>query len=329
MTWDEIDWRALERLRAAFLQGTAGGADYWRNESELASYDLTFAQRIGWKWDYVLAELSRRGWTPPGGELLDWGCGSGIAGRAFLDHFGVKAVTGLALWDRSSLAMRFAAGRAAAKYPGLTVTMGLPAVPGVVLISHVLTELTPEQGQQLADFAAGGTAIIWVEPGTYDASLALIAVRERLRTKLNVVAPCMHSAACGILAPENESHWCHHFASPPPAVFTDGDWARFANFLGIDLGSLPVSFLALDRRPAPAVPPGAVRVIGGVRVAKPEVRVLGCDAGGVAEKSLARREFPEVFRRWRKREVDPLQVWESAGKAITAVREFDADRGKG
>ena len=323
MNSEDIDWHALERLRAAFLQGTAGHADYWRTERELASYDATFAQRIGWKWDYVLAELSRRGWVPPGGELLDWGCGSGIAGRAFLGHFGVKSVGSLALWDRSGLAMQFAANRARTKFPGLTVTTGFPTSPGVLLISHVLTELKPEQAQQLADFAAASaTTVIWVEPGTYDASLALIAVRERLRAKLNVVAPCTHAATCGILAKGNEAHWCHHFASSPPAVFVDGDWARFANFMGIDLSSLPLSFLVLDRRPAPAVPPGAVRLIGGARVAKAEAKFLACDATGVAQRHLPRRTFPEEYRRVRKRLVDPLQVWECAGDQIKAVREF-------
>ena len=45
--------------------------------------------------------------------------GSGIAHRAFLDHFGASGVSELRFWDRSPLAMRFAEGRAKAKYPGL------------------------------------------------------------------------------------------------------------------------------------------------------------------------------------------------------------------
>ena len=65
MNWDSVDWPSLERLRTAFLNGTAGGPDYWQTESDLASYDLTFAQRIGWKWDWVLDDLQRIGWQPP------------------------------------------------------------------------------------------------------------------------------------------------------------------------------------------------------------------------------------------------------------------------
>ena len=64
MDWENVDWKALERLRAAFLDGTAGAQDYWRTESDLESYDQTFGQRIRWKWDYVLNELKRRGWSP-------------------------------------------------------------------------------------------------------------------------------------------------------------------------------------------------------------------------------------------------------------------------
>ena len=94
MNWDAIDWAALGRLRKDFLSGSAGQRDYWQSESDLASYDATFAQRIGWKWDCVLRELTWRGWKPPMGELLDWGCGSGIAGRAFsaLGDAGVNVV---------------------------------------------------------------------------------------------------------------------------------------------------------------------------------------------------------------------------------------------
>src|SRR5690348_7512054 len=147
MNWEEIDWSALERMRTAFLQNTAGAADYWQNESDLASYDATFAQRIGWKWDYVLEELRRRGWSPPKGDLVDWGCGSGIAGRAFLDHFGEKSLSALRLWDRSSLAVSYATARARAKYPELKIVAsgGSASANDTLLISHVLTELTPEQ----------------------------------------------------------------------------------------------------------------------------------------------------------------------------------------
>ncbi|MSU56599.1 MAG: hypothetical protein EXS35_00185 [Pedosphaera sp.] len=350
MDWSNIDWAALERLRATFLAGTAGGNDYWQNEAELASYDATFAQRIGWKWDYVLGELQRRGWSPPCGELFDWGCGSGIAGRAFLDAFGAESVSSLRLWDRSALAMQFAAKRAVEKYPGLKIETGhipTPAAetgartkasprptaspsPGgegrgeggrgfILLISHVVTELTPPQTEELLMLAATATAVLWVEPGTYESSYTLIAIREKLREQFNVVAPCTHQARCGMLAAENKRHWCHHFAAPPPGIFTDGDWSRFANFTGVDLRDLPLSFLVLDKRPVPPLPPGAARVIGHPRVYKPHALLLGCDESGVRERKLTKRALPEEFKRLRKGDCAPVQVWQSDGDKITDV----------
>ena len=46
----------------------------------------------------------------------------------------------------------------------------------------------------------------------------LIEVRERLREKFLLIAPCTHQAACGLLVPENERHWCHQFALPPSGI---------------------------------------------------------------------------------------------------------------
>lgn len=113
MSVDPQDWARLERLRRAFLDGTAGESDYWHSLEDLAAYDATFAQRIGWKWDFVLEDLQRLGWTPPAGPLLDWGCGSGIASRAFLEPFSSADVSPIRYWDRSSKAMEFAViGRA-------------------------------------------------------------------------------------------------------------------------------------------------------------------------------------------------------------------------
>jgi len=358
MNWDAIDWTALGRLRTEYLSGTPSGRDYWQGESDLASYDATFAQRIGWKWDFVLAELTRRGWSPPLGELLDWGCGSGIASRAFLDHFGTTAISKLQLWDRSPLAMSFAAKRARGKYPGLEVDVGLGGGPhaaaelgtalasvqgraggplpaagsgendgarGVarptftLLISHVLTELNPEPVEALLDLAAQAECVLWVEPGTHDASRRLIVLRERLRERFNLIAPCTHSTPCGMLTPGNERHWCHHFASPPREIFTDGHWSRFARLTGIDLRDLPLSFLAVDRRPAPPLPSGAGRVIGHPRLYKAHALLLGCDATGVRERKLKQRTLPAEFRALKKSMGDGLRVWECAQDEIVAI----------
>lgn len=295
-----VDWKALARLRAGYLDGTAGVTDYWRSERDLASYDQTFGQRIRWKWDYVLKELNGRGWAPPPGDVVDWGCGSGVAARAFLDYFGPGSPTRFIFWDRSPLAMQFAARKAREAFPEISVWLEKPPEHafGTLLISHVLTELTDNQLDELLAFVGHATAAIWIEPGTYEASRRLIAARERLRDVFHVVSPCTHQAGCGMLTPENERHWCHHFAPSPPEVFMNGQWARFAKLAGVDLRSLPASFLVLDKHPQPVV--GTVRVIGRPRVYKAHALVLGCDSSGVREYRRTKREQPEAFRRLKK-----------------------------
>ena len=302
MDWEKVDWKALERLRGAFLDGTAGTQDYWHNECDLESYDQTFGQRIRWKWDYVLNELKQRGWSPPadGGKIIDWGCGSGIAARSFLEHFSADPSATFLFWDRSPLAMEYAAREARKAFPDIKVWLERPPeqMSGTLLISHAITELADAQLDELASSAAHATVVIWVEPGTYDASRRLIAVRERLRGVFRVVSPCTHQAACGMLTPENDRHWCHHFAPSPPEVFMDGHWARFAKIAGVDLRSLPLSFLVLDKRPAQQS--DRVRVIGRPRVYKAHALLLGCDSGGVREYRQTKREQPDEFRRLKK-----------------------------
>jgi hypothetical protein len=317
-----IHWQTLERLRTVFLEGAGGDRDYWLNEADLACYDATFAQRIGWKWDCVLAELQARGWRPPAGTLLDWGCGSGIAARAFLDWFGPESVVSATFWDRSSMAMSFAAHKAGTKYPALAVRTGRAEHPGLVLLSHVLTELTPDGLAALTACVAGAMAVIWIEPGTWDASRRLIGVREGLRQLFHVVAPCTHGAVCGLLAPGNDRHWCHQFAPSPPAVFTDPFWGRFAQMTGVDLRSLPLSFLVLDRRPPPPLPPGTVRILGRPRIYKTHAAVHACCREGVAPWEIRRRELPEVYARWRRGEWRSLQVRGQDGDALPLAEEL-------
>ena len=323
MDWDAVDWTALERLRQGFLSGMAGRHDYWHAEGDLEAYDQTFGRRIAWKWDHVLADLSRLGWQPSAGEVLDWGCGSGVAGRAFLRHFGPAVASVLRLHDASRRAVRFAEKRVREEFPGLKVECVMPGggpATGLWLISHVITELTRAEIDALVLGLAQATAVIWVEPGTFDASRALIAVRERLVSQFRVVAPCTHQAMCGMLAAGNERHWCHHFAASPPEVFMDGNWARFGRLAGIDLRSLPLSYLVLDRRGAPALPAGAVRIIGRPRVQKAWAMIFGCDAAGIRERRLMKRRLPEEFRAIKREDFDTLQAWECDGVDVVRVR---------
>ena len=313
----DFDWNTLEELRASYLSGTAGVADYWKTDALLRGYDATFARRIAWKWHWVFGELDRRGWSPPDGTVLDYGCGTGVAVREVMGKY--PGFTSVALHDKSPRALKFATETVRREFPDVSVSPRTPDACGLMLVSHVLTELDDAGMAELLVEAEKAEAVIFVEPGSYDASRKLIALREKLRGTMHAVAPCVHSGKCGLLTAENERHWCHFFAPPPNLVFTDGDWFHFGRIMGIDLRSLPLSFLVMDRRPSAPLPAGSVRVLGQPRMYKAHVLLHGCDASGVAEKRLTKRTDAAFVKATDKRRTLTLQQWETDGSEITRV----------
>jgi ribosomal protein RSM22 (predicted rRNA methylase) len=313
----------LRQLRERFLAGTAGEVDYWQSPEHLELYDTYYGERIGWKWDAVLAELRLRGWRPRGTRVLDWGCGTGVAHRRVLAEW--PQFSALAVHDRSPRARFFSAEKARALFPQVSVTWDAPIVTPetLLLVSHVINELSPRELDQLLALARGAGEVIWVEAGTHADSRRLIEVRERLLADFTPVAPCTHALRCGMLAPENAPHWCHHFATPPSAIFQEGRWAEFAREIGIDLRSVPYSFLVLAR--APAMAPGFSRIIGGPREAKGYTRILSCQAEGVAEFMLQKRDAPELFRAARKGNLAPVYRWTLAGGKIADAEPLASD----
>jgi hypothetical protein len=327
MNWEQLDWTTLDRLREGFLTGTAANGPYWQSPSDLANYDFTYAERIGWKWDAVLRELASRAWQPPASArtLVDWGCGSGVAGRRVLAHFGADTFDALQVWDHSPLAREFSVTRARETFPDLAVSefadTGQPI--GLLVISHVINELPADALQSLLALIARAEAVLWVEPGTHAVSRQLIAQREVLRTSFDVIAPCPHQVACGLLAPDNERHWCHFFAPPPIGIQNDSDWVRFGQRAGIDLRSLPYSYLVLERKPARlAPPPGAARILGRAEHFKGFARMLSCEADSFAELELQKRANPELFKELKKDASHPLYRWtrDERGRITAADR---------
>ncbi|MFZ9747621.1 MAG: small ribosomal subunit Rsm22 family protein [Opitutaceae bacterium] len=322
MTWDELDWNALERLRTRFLAGP-GAEPYWRAPSDLASYALTLGERIGWKWDHVLRELRVRGWSPRGRAVLDWGCGSGVAGRRLLRAYGAAAFRSLTLWDHSPLAINFAGEAARQAFPGVEVQPASPSFLageepiGILLLSHVLNELAPAGWTELGRLIARAEAVLWVEPGTRAVSRRLGAERDRWRTRFSLVAPCPAPGPCPMFSAGQDRHWCHFFAPPPAEIFADPCWVRFGQRAGIDLRSLPYCFLALDQVPS-AAPAGVSRVIGRVEHFKPYARLLNCGADGLAELTVPRREAPALCKELERRREPLVYRWRRDGDRILA-----------
>ena len=316
---------ALAALRARFLDGSNAGGGYWKNEAELALYDASFGERIGWKWDAVIAELQARGWRPTARHVVDWGCGSGIAGRRALAAW--DGFASLTLTDVSPLAMRFAESRAREIFPQIQVRTTAHAAASIagslLLVSHVLNETDEAAARRLVAAARRAEEIIWVEAGTHADSRLLISVREELRGEFAIIAPCTHAARCGMLAPENAAHWCHHFASAPSEASRDARWSQFGRELGIDMRSLPYSFLVLARRGAQTHLEndmrGFSRIIGRPRDEKGYFDVLSCSEVGVEELVAQKRDVPELSKQLRKGRADAVQRWTREGRRITGA----------
>jgi ribosomal protein RSM22 (predicted rRNA methylase) len=139
---------------------------------------------------------------------------------------------------------------------------------------------------------------------------------------MNAIAPCTHQNACGVLAPGNERHWCHFFASPAANIYADSEWVKFGQRAGIDLRSLPYSFLVLDRRPSPT-PPGYSRIVGEPRHYKGYAKLYNCDAGGVTDLMLQKRDAPVLFKALKHAQETGLQKWSHENGRITSVESTE------
>lgn len=323
-SWDKLDWNRLQRLRELFLDPSSIDGPYWRDEKDLQTYDLTFGARIGWKWDNVLVELKRRGWSPPSTRIFDWGCGTGIATRRLLAAFPDHPWDTVALWDYSPQATGFARKRIEEDLPSVTTEVTPPDrldPDSIVLISHALGEATEEDLRVLWEKVRGARALIVVEPGTHASSRGLIAVRESFKDSFRIVAPCPHQETCGLLTDENSRHWCHHFGRVPTEVFMDANWSRFSRTLEIDLRSLPISFLALDRGRPESTDTGASRILGRPRFYKGFCKILSCQASGVCEYELQKRTDKQLWKTLKKDRHSGLFQWEVEGGRISGGQE--------
>ena len=348
MNWLNLDWPALDRLREGFLGGGPATGPYWKSASDLASYDFTYGERIGWKWDQVLRELRLRGWRPRSTNVVDWGCGSGVASRRLIEFFGPENFSALTLWDHSPAACEFTAEAARRAFPQLVIASATPGFVapasdepvGLLVISHVLNELSATDLAGLRAMISRAEEVLWVEPGTHAVSRTLGALRDEFSAAFRIVAPCTHQLSCPALAPGKERDWCHFFAPPPSEIFANPDWVKFGQRAGIDLRSLPYCFVALERARFAAAPSSDVRnetggrlspesadqtptvssdlsrVIGRPELFKPYARLLNCDATGLTELELPKRADPALFKQLERTKSPLVYRWQRDGTKI-------------
>jgi SAM-dependent methyltransferase len=289
-------WQKLRELRQFFLSANPNRASYWDSEQTVGLYDQTLAIRIGWRWDAVISQLRSLRWQPREKLFLDWGCGSGIASRKILDAFPNLECAYLA--DLSPHAERYAAKAIREQFSSVSVRTGIPEGESFcLLLSHVLGELDDRSQELLASIVDRASSLIWVEGGSAVLSKKLGLWRERLDWP--VIAPCTHRQPCRMLAPENQVHWCHFFTRPPSETFMDADWSEFAKQLEIDHRTVAFSYLVLDRS-AESQLSGLARTIGTTRVYKASAKLQLCDANGLHDVELMKRDFPDEWKALKK-----------------------------
>lgn len=302
INWNELDWNTLKRIRQTFLDGGEElQHDYWHSAVDLQNYDATFGQRIGWKWDAVLRESISRGlasWSKKP-TLFDWGCGTGIAARKILRFYGADSFESVTLYDRSRIAASYAKELIHREFgTDIKVEIGdAPTGQFVLVASHVLSELDETKKNSLVHWVSQSEASFLVEPGTPKEAAILIEIREALRGHLRIIAPCPHQASCGLIRGKNADDWCHNFAHPPSEIFQDPGWTLFSKRLNIDLRSLPVSFLVLQKSSQPPKSDNqTMRVLGRPRINKIGASFIGCSIDGVSAQTINKRKFPDCFR---------------------------------
>ena len=296
----------VSRLREMFLEERRGKRaldDYWRDPKDVEAYDAVLAERIGWKWNAALDECRDRGFAPANKDVvLDFGCGSGVASRRFVDYFGAGEVL---MHDRSVHAMTFAAKRLALDSPGTKARI-LPSIatvsPDVLLVSHVISELDEDGHEELLQLMQRSKRIIIVEPGNRMVSRKLSKLRDQVLETFHITAPCPHQGACPSLT--DRADWCHFFATPPPEVFTDGFWARVARELSIDLRSLPYAFLSLSNKASAATVSDCEedeRLLGRAEITKHFARMRCCSEGDLSFVDITKRHHAKLWRALKKR----------------------------
>ena len=317
-------WRKLRELRQFFLSAKPNRASYWDSEQTVELYDQTLAVRIGWRWDAVISQLRSLHWQPREKLFLDWGCGSGIASRKILEAFPTFDCAYLA--DLSPHAERYAAKAVRTQFPSVSVRTGIPdSEPFCLLLSHVLGELDETSEELLASIISRASSLIWVEGGSAALSKKLVLWRERFDWP--VIAPCTHRQPCGMLAPENHMHWCHFFTRPPGETFMSAEWAEFAKQLEIDHRTVAFSYLVLDRSETNQ-PARLARAIGSTRVYKASAKLQLCDANGLHDVELMKRDFPDVWRALKKGWSPDLLKIEMDGNRISRLETGGVERGR-
>ena len=163
----------------------------------------------------------------------------------------------------------------------------------LVTASYVLAEL-PEKaaaGTARELWAAAAQMLVLVEPGTPAGFARIHAARAALiEAGAHVAAPCTHDNAC----PMSGSDWCHF--SERLQRSRDHMIAKGAR---VPFEDERYAYVAVSR--TPVAHPASARIVKPVADSKPGITLPLCDASGMRDQFIARRD-KDAFRAARKKE---------------------------
>lgn len=277
-----------ERLSAHYRQGGTSAAV--ANEADALAYAVARMPATYAAIRAVLAQVMRivPDFQPSG--LLDVGAGPGTAAWAARDLWPSTAAI---LVEPNPIFRTLAAKLMPdAKIIAGGLTANLPRT-GLTVAGYVLAELPEAEAAKTAEslWGAAGQILVLVEPGTPQGFDRIRAARAALiEAGGHVVAPCTHDEACPLAGDD----WCHF--SERLARSRDHKLAKGAD---VPFEDERFSYVVVSR--APVDHAGRARIIKPVLEAKPGLTLPLCDAAGLRNAFVARRD-KEAFRAVRRKE---------------------------
>jgi ribosomal protein RSM22 (predicted rRNA methylase) len=277
------------RISAAYRDGgTSAGI---KTEADALAYLVT---RCPATYAAIRAAFGRVMEAMPGFSplsLLDVGAGPGTAAWAARDAW--PSLGAMTLIEPNAIFR----GLAARLLPEAEIVAGdlgmIKPRADLVTASYVLAEL-PEKvaaGTARDLWAAADRMLLLVEPGTPAGFARIRAARVALiEAGAHIAAPCTHDNAC----PMSGSDWCHF--SERLQRSRDHMIAKGAR---VPFEDERYAYVAVSRAPVPH--PAAARIVKPVMDNKPGITLPLCDASGLRDQFVARRD-KDAFRTARKKE---------------------------
>ncbi len=232
--------------------------------------------------------------TVPGfspASLLDVGAGPGTAAWAARDAW--SSLNGITLIEPNRV-FRDLAARLLPQAHIIPGDLGMAKSPAdLVTAAYVLAELPEAAAASVARnlWSSAKQMLVLVEPGTPAGFARIRAARAALiEAGGHVAAPCTHDKDC----PMQGGDWCHF--SERLARSRDHMIAKGAR---VPFEDERYAYVAVSR--TPVAHPAAARIIKPVVENKPGITLPLCEASGLRDQFIARRD-KDAFRNARKKE---------------------------